>query len=95
MINCIGMFLIFFGWQFNGGRSVAVNTSGCGPEDRGFDSLRSPQNSIILAPVAQWIEYLASNQRVGGSNPSGRAITLLKNTLLTVLRNNDVFKKTR
>ena len=25
------------------------------------------------APVAQWIEHLASNQGVGGSNPSGRA----------------------
>ena len=26
----------------------------------------------LIAPVAQWIEYLASNQGVGGSNPSGR-----------------------
>ena len=25
------------------------------------------------APVAQWIEHLTSDQRVGGSNPSGRA----------------------
>jgi hypothetical protein len=24
------------------------------------------------APLAQWIEHLASNQRVGGSSPSGR-----------------------
>ncbi len=27
------------------------------------------------APVAQWIEHLTSDQRVGGSNPSGRAKT--------------------
>ena len=26
------------------------------------------------APVAQWIEHLTSDQMVGGSNPSGRAI---------------------
>ena len=29
----------------------------------------------IHAPVAQGTEHLASNQRVGGSNPSGRATT--------------------
>ena len=29
---------------------------------------------FIVAPVAQGTEHLASNQRVGGSNPSGRAI---------------------
>jgi tRNA nucleotidyltransferase (CCA-adding enzyme) len=27
----------------------------------------------FYAPVAQWIEYLSSEQRVGGSSPSGRA----------------------
>ena len=63
--------------QSRGGRSVAVNTSGCGPEDRGFDSLRPPHSLCfsedIHAPVAQGTEHLASNQRVGGSNPSGRA----------------------
>ena len=26
-----------------------------------------------FAPIAQWIEHLASDQRVGGSTPSGRA----------------------
>ena len=58
-----------------GGRSVVVNTSGCGPEDRGFESRRPPQQREH-APVAQWTEHLASNQAVGGSNPSGRAITI-------------------
>ena len=28
------------------------------------------------APVAQWIEYLASNQGVAGSSPAGRTIFL-------------------
>src|SRR5207245_1826139 len=28
--------------------------------------------TVKLAPVAQWIEHLASNQGVGGSNPSRR-----------------------
>ncbi len=32
------------------------------------------------APVAQWIEYLASNQGVGGSNPSGRTTYSRKET---------------
>lgn len=27
---------------------------------------------VLLAPVAQWIEYLASNQGVAGSSPAGR-----------------------
>ena len=49
-----------------------VNTSGCGPEDRGFES-RRPPHQREHAPVAQWTEHLASNQAVGGSNPSGRA----------------------
>ena len=34
---------------------------------------------MILAPVAQWIEYLTSNQMVGGSTPSGRTIDFLIN----------------
>jgi hypothetical protein len=71
-----------------GGYGVGVNTSGCGPEDRGFKSHYSPKADGIalcpsafvsgrgydpkLAPIAQWIEYVASNHVVGGSNPSGR-----------------------
>jgi hypothetical protein len=35
------------------------------------------QLNCLHAPVAQWIEHLASNQRVGGSSPSGRASTFL------------------
>ena len=31
-----------------------------------------PVSRETFAPVAQWIEYLASNQGVGGSIPSGR-----------------------
>jgi hypothetical protein len=27
----------------------------------------------VLAPVAQWIEHLTTDQKVGGSSPSGRA----------------------
>ncbi len=30
-----------------GGRSVAVNASGCGPEDRGFDPLRPPHPPFL------------------------------------------------
>ncbi len=30
------------------------------------------QSSATCAPVAQWIEYLASNQGVAGSSPAGR-----------------------
>ena len=36
------------------------------------------------APVAQWIEHLTSDQRVGGSNPSGRATYLA--SILTFAR---------
>ncbi len=35
----------------------------------------------IAAPVAQWIEHLASDQRVGGSTPSGRIISLKLKTV--------------
>ena len=28
----------------------------------------------LTAPVAQWIEHLTTDQKVGGSNPFGRAI---------------------
>jgi hypothetical protein len=36
----------------------------------------SPHNCTVhqLAPVAQRIEHLTTDQKVGGSNPSGRAI---------------------
>ena len=34
------------------------------------------------APVAQWIEYLASNQGVAGSSPAGRTIFLETKSLL-------------
>ena len=45
-----------------------VKALGCGPGDRGFESHRSP-HTLYYAPVAQWIEHLASDQGVGGSNP--------------------------
>ena len=41
------------------------------PGDRRPSALRCRS-----APVAQWIEHLTSDQTVGGSNPSGRAIVL-------------------
>ena len=42
----------------------------------GSDALREPGTGTNRAPVAQWIEHLTSDQRVGGSNPSGRATVL-------------------
>ena len=41
----------------------------------GSDALPERVTATIGAPVAQWIEHLTSDQRVGGSNPSGRAKT--------------------
>ena len=49
----------------------------CGTGDRGFESHRSPQFNRLYtpldAPVAQRIEYWASNPGVAGSNPARRA----------------------
>ena len=39
----------------------------------GSDALTERGAPANRAPVAQWIEHLTSDQRVGGSNPSGRA----------------------
>jgi hypothetical protein len=38
----------------------------------------SPHHTTVhlLAPVAQWIEHLTTDQKVGGSSPSGRANVL-------------------
>ncbi len=49
--------LWYNGVRIHGGRSVAVNASGCGPEDRGFDPLRSPHKHFRLLTVeigAKW-----------------------------------------
>jgi hypothetical protein len=35
--------------------------------------LPSRRRGAVIAPVAQWIEHLTSDQKVGGSSPSGRA----------------------
>ena len=66
-----------------GGYSVVVNTSGCGPEDRGFKSHYSPKADgffhrpfLNLAPLAQRIERQSSKLNVVGSNPSGRIFPL-------------------
>ena len=40
---------------------------------RVFDNLWPSCYNIPLAPVAQWIESLTSNQKVVGSSPAGRA----------------------
>lgn len=42
----------------HGGRSVVVNTSGCGPEDRGFDPLRSPHASLYNATLNKKLRVL-------------------------------------
>ena len=34
------------------------------------ESVKIKYNDGTFAPVAQWIEYLTSNQLVGGSSPS-------------------------
>ena len=33
-----------------------VRASGCGPEGRGFEPHRSPQNTIIKQPPTEWSE---------------------------------------
>ncbi len=47
----------------------------CGTGDHGFESRCSPhlQTPLQLAPVAQRIEYWASDPGVVGSNPARRA----------------------
>ncbi len=67
-----------------GGYSVVVNTSGCGPEDRGFKSHYSPKADGLFhwpflnqAPLAQRIERQSSKLNVVGSNPSGRIFSFL------------------
>ena len=58
-----------------GGRSVAVNTSGCGPEDRGFDSLRPPHSILRFRdyPCAR-----SSGDRASGFEPEGRGFESLR-----------------
>jgi hypothetical protein len=60
------------------GVAKLVKAPGCGPGDRGFESHRPPHLfDYHNAPVAQWIERLASNQEVAGSTPAGRTINQL------------------
>jgi hypothetical protein len=40
-----------------------------------------PYNRSAAAPVAQWIERVASDHQVAGSNPAGRAITRSTSTV--------------
>lgn len=35
-----------------------------------------------LVPLAQWIEHLATNQEVGGSNPSGHGFIFSGNNII-------------
>ena len=51
-------------------RSVAVITSPCHGEDRGFDSRRDRKiTEVILDSLAQLVEQLTFNQWVTGSSP--------------------------
>ena len=51
-------------------RSVAVITSPCHGEDRGFDSRRDRKiTKVILDSLAQLVEQLTFNQWVTGSSP--------------------------
>src|SRR5881296_2097646 len=59
-----------------GGPTVAVTVAqlvralDCGSRGCGFDSHRSPHTRIdVSAPLAQLVEQLTLNQRVGGSSP--------------------------
>ena len=45
--------------EHDGGRSVVVNTSGCGPEDRGFDPHRPPHQFSLCPTVACWFDLPA------------------------------------
>lgn len=51
-------------------RSVAVITSPCHGEDRGFDSRRDRQSEDWIDSLAQSVEHLTFNQRVAGSSPA-------------------------
>jgi hypothetical protein len=39
------------------------------------DELTSLIENIVIAPVAQWIEHLTTDQEVAGSTPAGRTIS--------------------
>ena len=52
-----------------GGYGVGVNTSGCGPEDRGFKSHHSPQKLMGLLVsffcAFYWFNILATDEKDG------------------------------
>ena len=54
-----------------------------GPAKLAGHSKSAPQ----FAPVAQRIEHLTTDQKVGGSNPSGRAIYLMTGMSAPILVN--------
>ena len=57
------------GAQDHGEYRLSVKTSVCGTEKLGSTPSTRPKRFALLA---QWIEHLASDQRVGGSSPSER-----------------------
>ena len=59
-----------------GGRSVAVNAPGCGPGDRGFESLRSPQTPSCAR---------SSADRASVFGTEGRGFDSLRARLATVV----------
>ena len=67
----------------DGGRSVAVNTSGCGPEDRGFESLRPPHHCdddgfVVLVVGDIYCCARSSGDRASGFEPEGRGFESLR-----------------
>ena len=67
----------------DGGRSVAVNTSGCGPEDRGFESLRPPHHRgddgfVVLVVGDIYCCARSSGDRASGFEPEGRGFESLR-----------------
>ena len=48
----------------HGGCSLVVKAPGCGPGDRGFESLHSPHLAYVQAPIAQRTEHRSSDDEL-------------------------------